>query len=61
MRQQHAYYLEKYGRGEGNSRPARCPPTYNRRSINTTTTSSCPEDQYTSSSDDTQEFHDPPK
>jgi len=59
MRQQHAYYLEKYGRGGGNSRSARCPSTSNRRSINTTTTSSFPEDQYTPSSDETQEFHDP--
>ena len=59
MRQQHAYYLEKYGKGGGNSRPARCSPASNRRSINTATTSSFPEDQYTLPSDETQEFHDP--
>ena len=59
MRQQHAYYLEKYGRGGGNSRSARCSSTSNRRSINTTTSSSCPEDQYTPSSDEAREFHDP--
>ena len=58
-RQQHAYYLEKYGRGGGNLRSARCSSTSNMRSINSTTTDSCPEDHYTSSSDETQEFHDP--
>jgi len=59
IRQQHAYYLEKYGRGGENSRPARHSPASNRRSINTATTSSFPEDQYTPPSDETQEFHDP--
>ena len=54
MRQQHAYYLEKYGRGGGNSRFARCSPTSNRKPINTTTTTrSCQEDQCTPSSDET--------
>ena len=59
MGQQHAYYLEKYGRGGGKPRLTRCPQASNRRSINTATTSSLPEDQYTPSSDEAQEFHDP--
>ena len=59
MRQQHAYYLEKYGRGGGNPHAARCPQASNHQFINTATPCISPEDKYIPSSDEVQECHDP--